>query len=233
MNTMKNINKKLYNFGSSLVGNRVFDLYLKYNGIKLLTTSTLVPFALILGKNLFESTLNEQKGGNLKIPDDMPVIDDPVVGSFLKLSGLSALNTITPNTLIPLGVLMLLYNLHEKSNNSNTMTGGAEKNVIINHAKKIWGNRIFDLFTKYQGIKMLSSTTLVPFALILGKDALEKSISNKQIGGKLMIPKKLPIIDDPLLGNYLKITGLSTLGLTSNTLIPLGLAVLLYHLYIE
>ena len=102
------------------------------------------------------------------------------------------------------------------------MTGGAEKNVIINHAKKIWGNRIFDLFTKYQGIKMLSSTTLVPFALILGKDALEKSISNKQIGGKLMIPKKLPIIDDPLLGNYLKITGLSTLGLTSNTLIPLN-----------
>ena len=32
--SLKRISDKLYNFGSSLVGNRVLDLYLKYNGIK-------------------------------------------------------------------------------------------------------------------------------------------------------------------------------------------------------
>ena len=41
----------LYSFGSKILGNRVFDLYLKYRGIKMLTSTTLVPLALIMGKD--------------------------------------------------------------------------------------------------------------------------------------------------------------------------------------
>ena len=55
--SLKRISDKLYNFGSSLVSNRVLDLYLKYNGIKMLTTATLVPVALILGKDVFENII--------------------------------------------------------------------------------------------------------------------------------------------------------------------------------
>ena len=57
--------KKLYKFGSDLVGHRVFDLYLKYMGIKTLTTATLVPVALLLGKDAMEDFLTdvEQTGG--------------------------------------------------------------------------------------------------------------------------------------------------------------------------
>ena len=100
--------KKLYKFGSDLVGNRVFDLYLKYMGIKTLTSATLVPVALLLGKDAMESFLMdvEQTGG--AVLDDLPVLDDPLVGNYLKLAGLSTLE-ITTNTLVPLGVLMLVY----------------------------------------------------------------------------------------------------------------------------
>lgn len=235
--SISNINKKFYNFGSNLVGNRVFDLYLKYNGIKLLTSATLVPLALILGKDLFEKYVVDQKGG-YSIPENITGIDDPLVGTYLKLSGLTTLYSITPHTLIPVGVLMVLYDLYlenQKNNKTNSQSGGG-KDEIIDYAKNIWGNRILDLFVKYQGLKTLTSATLVPFALILSKDLLENALIKKQQkggGSKIKIPENVAVIDDPLLGNYLKLSGIDALSLTSETLIPLGLAVLLYHLYIN
>ena len=90
--TLERINNKLYNFGSELVGSRILDLYLKYNGIKMLTTATLVPLALILGKDLFEDFIISQKGGKLKIPDDLPIIDDPLIGNSLKFTDVSNQN---------------------------------------------------------------------------------------------------------------------------------------------
>ena len=47
MSALKNASRKLKNFAQSLVGNRIFDLYLKYKGISMLTTATLVPVALL------------------------------------------------------------------------------------------------------------------------------------------------------------------------------------------
>ena len=113
--------KKLYKFGSDLVGNRVFDLYIKYMGIKTLTSATLVPVALLLGKDAMESFLMdvEQTGGAML--DDLPVLDDPLVGNYLKLAGLSTLE-ISTNTLVPLGVVMLIYNLYM---NKESQRGGS------------------------------------------------------------------------------------------------------------
>ena len=107
--------KKLYKFGSDLVGNRVFDLYLKYMGIKTLTTATLVPVALLLGKDAMEDFLTdvEQTGG--AVLEDLPVLDDPLVGNYLKLAGLSTLQ-LTPNTLVPLGIIAVLYNSYIDEN---------------------------------------------------------------------------------------------------------------------
>jgi len=217
--------KKLYKFGSDLVGNRVFDLYIKYMGIKTLTSATLVPVALLLGKDAMESFLMdvEQTGGAML--DDLPVLDDPLVGNYLKLAGLSTLE-ISTNTLVPLGVVMLIYNLYM---NKETQKGGS----LTKFVKRTYGNRVIDLFAKYQGLKTLTSATLVPFALIMGRDALESLLKDdEQIGGAL-IPDNLPLLDDPLLGNYLKIAGLSTLQLTPNTLVPLGIIAVLYNLYLD
>ena len=104
-----NINDRLYNFATGLVGNRVFDLYLKYMGIKTLTTATLVPIALIMGKQELEKFIKttKQEGG----AKNLPVLDDPLIGNYLKLAGLSGAS-FSLNTLVPLGTLMLIYELY-------------------------------------------------------------------------------------------------------------------------
>ena len=166
---LKEAEKKLYRFGSDLVSNRVFDVYLKYMGIKTLTSATLVPVALILGKDAMEDFLRDeaeiQEGGNPLEERDVVVLDDPLIGNYLKLAGLSAID-LTAGTLVPLGVLMFVYDLYNK----NQVQKGGNLNKFV---KKTYGNRVLDLFFKYQGLKTLTSTTLVPFALIYGKDALE------------------------------------------------------------
>ena len=98
-------------FTKKLVDNRVLDMYLKYMGIKTLTTATLVPMALIMGRDLFESTIkqikeSDQSGGNF-LDDKIPVLDDNLIGNYLKIAGLTALN-LSPSTLVPLGVLMII-----------------------------------------------------------------------------------------------------------------------------
>lgn len=216
-----NVSAKLYNFATTLVGNRVFDLYLKYIGIKTLTTATLVPVALLAGKDAMENFLKtaKQEGG----VKNLPVLDDPLIGNYLKIAGLSTLD-ISMSTLVPLGTLMLVYEL---ITNKESQTGGN----LTKHVKRVYGNRVLDVFLKYQGVKMLTSTSLVPLALIFGKDMLENVLSGKQVGGA--IPDDLPIVDDPLLGNYLKLTGLSALSLTMDTLVPLSVLAVLYHVYIQ
>ena len=229
MSALKTVSNKLRSFGRNLVGNRVFDLYLKYNGIKLLTTATLVPVALIMGRDAFENYVMDQtsqEGG--MIPSKLPVIDDPLVGTYLKLAGLTSVSALTPQTLVPLGVAMLLFDVYERSQTGG-QRGGAE---LMKYVKSIWGNRVLDLFVKYQGLKVLTSATLVPFALLMGRDALEDVLSGDQAGGS-PIPDDLPILDDPLVGNYLKLAGVSTLALSAETLLPVGLVAVLYHLYFE
>ena len=46
-------------------------------------------------------------------------------------------------------------------------------------------------------------------------------------GGRI----RVPFIDDPLIGNYLKLAGLYTLPLQAGTLLPLGILMVIYRLY--
>ncbi len=214
---LKNTSNKIKKFATDLVGNRVFDVYLKYMGIKTLTSATLVPVALLVGKDALEKfmVVDSQTGG------DLPVLDDPLIGNYLKLAGISTID-ISLNTLVPVGVLMLIYDLY--INRENQKGGSLNK-----HVKRVWGNRVLDLFAKYLGIKTLTSATLVPMALILGKDQLENLLKDEQTGG--FLPNDLPVLDDPLLGNYLKLAGLATVQLSTDVLVPLGIVAVLYHLY--
>jgi len=107
-------------FMKRILGNRVLDLYLKYGGIKTLTTASMVPVALILGKDYIEGLIKGQVGGGSPIPKKIPILDDPLVGTYLKLAGLSSIN-ITLNTLVPLGVIMIAYDLYSKQ----VQSGGA------------------------------------------------------------------------------------------------------------
>jgi len=225
------MSNKLYDFASSLVGNRVLDLYLKYQGILTLTSTTLVPIALILGKNALQGYLKnakkgrDQTGGGLHLP----VLDAPGIGTYSKLAGLSTL-PINAATLVPLGVIMAVYQMFIE----REQLGGADHdgNMFYDFANGLVGNRVLDLFLKYKGIMTLNAYTLVPIALILGKDTLTDYIRSQgktnQLGGK---PLRLPIADDPLVGNYLKLAGLATVPITTTTLLPLGVLMVVYELY--
>ena len=111
--TLKEASNKLYNFAEQLVGSRILDVYLKYRGIKLLTTSTLVPLALVYGRDQFEAIIKKfvQQGGN--IPKELPVIDDPLLGTYLKMAGLTSIS-LTPETLLPIGIIMAVYEMFIK-----------------------------------------------------------------------------------------------------------------------
>lgn len=115
-----NVNKWV----KKIVGNRLFDLYLKYLGIKIMTTATLVPISLILSKDLFQSYIKKrgQTGGLHK--KNLIILDDPLVGNYLKLAGLSVLD-LSASTLLPLGTLMIIYDLYITSKKNNITGGGA------------------------------------------------------------------------------------------------------------
>ena len=151
-NLIKNTKSKIYNFTSSLVDNEVLDLFLKYQGITMLTTSTLVPIALLMGKDIFKSSVTN----TIKLKKKFPVIDDPLVGNYLKLSGLTTVAALTPTTLVPLGIIMLLNNVYKNTYKDKQVGGNIGNIEIPNYFKKIWDNRVFELFIKYQGLKVLT-----------------------------------------------------------------------------
>ena len=113
---------KAYQFVNKFIDNRILDIYLKYLGITTLTPTTLVPIALIYGQKAFKDFLNymkhqEQTGGSI------PVLDNKLVGTYLKIAGLSQLS-LSPHTLVPLGLAMAIYKTFYKKNKSNEQKGG-------------------------------------------------------------------------------------------------------------
>jgi len=128
-----------------------------------------------------------------------------------------------------------LKNFIEHNYGSIYKTSGGGRNQLGGQKVKTWlkkilGNRMFDLYVKYMGIKTLTTATLVPFGLILSRDYLEAFLKeDKQVGGGFL-DRDLPFIDNELIGTYLKIVGLSIMDLTPQTLLPLGAAMVLYDL---
>lgn len=102
---------------------------------------------------------------------------------------------------------------------------------VTSWVKKILGNRLFDLYVKYLGVTTLTTATLVPLSLILSKDYLESLIKGEQKGG--FLAKNIPILDNELVGAYLKLAGLSVLDLSTNTLLPLGVVMIIYDLVLN
>ena len=100
-------------FLKKFMNNRVLDLYLKYLGVGTMTTATMVPLGLILSGGFIEKFIKKEPMGNINL-NNLPILDNPLVGNFIKLAGLAALK-FTPMTLIPLGIVMIIYNLSIKN----------------------------------------------------------------------------------------------------------------------
>ncbi len=155
-------------------------LYESIGGSKNLTTSTKLPFKTILGGNI-----NNKKScsGGYKVGGaPIPLLDNVVLGTYLKLKGIS---TLTPETLVPLGILMYLYNEHGDLVDASLdklkgFIGGKRRTGGL---LPLLNDPLLGAYLKSKAIKKLTPKTLVPFALIMGVDEMSRYMKNRKRGG--------------------------------------------------
>jgi len=112
--------------------------------------------------------------------------------------------------------------LHQQQN------GGGNLNDFV---RRVTSNRVLELYLKYLGLTTLNSATLVPFALLLGRDYFQNYLLKKsQRGGGELIPRKIPFVDNPAIGTFLVLAGIPLVGLNANTLVPLGVLMIVYEM---
>jgi len=108
------------NFLQNLVGSRLLDLYLKGTGVTGVDSVTMVPLAILFGREAFKTFLMDgqkkqkkqlQMGGGLLERLKIPLLDDPYIGAYLTLLGVDQL---TPQTLLPVGLLAVIYEFYLK-----------------------------------------------------------------------------------------------------------------------
>jgi len=105
--------------------------------------------------------------------------------------------------------------------------GGANLNDFV---RRVTSNRVLELYLKYLGLTTLNSATLVPFALLLGRDYFQKYLMKKSQRGGDLIPHKIPFVDNPAIGTFLVLAGIPLVGLNANTLLPLGVLMIVYEM---
>lgn len=102
-------------FVNMLVGSRLVNIYLKTIGIIAINTNTMVPVAILFGREAFKAVVNgerkQQIGGKILEKIEIPLLDDPYIGSYLLLLGVTSLR---PETLIPVGLAAAIYELYFK-----------------------------------------------------------------------------------------------------------------------
>jgi hypothetical protein len=102
---------------------------------------------------------------------------------------------------------------------------------LTDFVKKVTSSRVLELYLKYLGLTTLNSATLVPFALLLGKQYFEQYITKKvQRGGADLIPREIPFVDNPAIGTFLVLAGIPLVGLNAHTLVPLGVLMIVYEM---
>lgn len=128
---------------------------------------------------------------------------------------------------------------------SYSQTGGKTgKEKVYTFVHQFIDNRALDVYLKLLGIGTLSTTTLVPIALLFGQKSFEDAIrvlKKKKEGAEKLLKKKtpkkskswtdfhIPIIDNTYMGTYLKLAGVVSISLTLDTLVPLGLAMAIWE----
>jgi len=155
-------------------------LYESIGGSKNITSSTKLPFKAILGGNI-----NNKKScsGGYKVGGaPIPLLDNVVLSTYLKLKGIS---TLTPETLVPLGILMYLYNEHgdlvgASLDKLKGFVGGKRRTGGL---LPLLNDPLLGAYLKSKAIKKLTPKILVPFALIMGVDEMSRYMKNKKRRG--------------------------------------------------
>lgn len=147
-------------------------------GIYELTALTLVPFAFLLGRDVFENVIKGlEKGEGVVAPakavqkgGSTSWMDIPILDTFLKIQG--NIN-ITPATLVPLGILMVVYYVIRGKKPENVQKGGMNMPGFLT-------NPSLKKYMDMMGISALNQQTLLPFALIISKELFDKYVMQNE-----------------------------------------------------
>ncbi len=152
--------------------------YMGMFGIYELTALTLVPFAFLLGRDIFEGVVKGyQKAEGVRSPAETVQkggaaswMDIPILDTFLKIQG--NIN-ITPATLVPLGILMVVYYVIRGKKPENVQRGGMSMPAFLT-------NPNLKKYMDMMGISALNQQTLLPFALIISKELFDKYVMQQE-----------------------------------------------------
>lgn len=152
--------------------------YMGTFGIYELTALTLVPFAFLLGRDMFESVLsNLEKSEGIPAPAETVQkggvaswMDIPILDTFLKIQGNV---NITPATLVPLGILMVVYYIIRGKKPENVQRGGMNMPAFL-------VNPNLKKYMDMMSISALNQQTLLPFALIISKELFDRFVMQQE-----------------------------------------------------
>lgn len=156
----------------------LIEKYMTMFGLYELTALTLVPFAFLLGRDLFESVLEGyEKAEGVESPVETVQrggapnwMDIPILDTFLKIQG--SLN-ITPATLVPFGILMVVYYVIRGKKPQNVQKGGSNLPAFLN-------NPNLKKYMDMMRISAINPQTLLPFALIISKELFDKYVMQQE-----------------------------------------------------
>jgi hypothetical protein len=155
----------------------------------------LTPVALVVARDLIGkygghrqvTQKQEQEGGAV-----LPVVNDPIMSSYLGLKGISLL---TPSTLIPLGVLLAVYSAYKNrytANNQRTQaTQRTQRTQVTEFTQKAGGSLESQLagfvdpadiqtYKNQTGTGELTPQTKVPFAVLMGSHTFKDYVNHQK-----------------------------------------------------
>lgn len=163
-------------FGMTITDPLMMD-YTNLFGIGRLTATTLVPFAFLLGRDVFQKVMNyyttPQKGGKDRKRRQSgggiaEFLGLPAIQTYLKVHNIPLL---TVDTLLPVSLLVIVYYLSRGKNPQEQRGGGIPEFLTWTSLKGYMASL---------GIPALTSTTLLPFVIILGQRAFQRYVQEKQ-----------------------------------------------------
>ena len=198
-----NIHKFLYTFSKDFIGEDSLNKYMDRNKILSLESSTPFPVRLITGVKNFKQYNRHHNLNKEEIIHDKPMYKLPIIYHNLnKLKDIA--HKINKNSKLPIGILMLNNDIF-KSTKSDTLD-------FQDYLKLTLAKKQLKFIRHTFGDINLSPTTLVPLKLICKR-------------------KKCVFIDDPLLQEYLNLIELPKASVDANTMIPLGILLVMKKLY--
>lgn len=120
----------------------------------------IVPMALTAGAHWWGSHI-EQKGG----ANSTPILDDPILQLYMKNKHI---DTLTPHTLIPAGIIVSTHNSYSKNNLSTINPNKSANENIGEQLKYIVDKNDLNLYMKKRQINQITPQTKLPFAILMG-----------------------------------------------------------------